>query len=83
MIYEDSISRALRCLSVLCDSRNRRHRQCPANLYKDAFGRRRHHQTHHDPHRSLPLPHRSDHCPSRFLRVSDLEAQKKDIGDTR
>ena len=72
MIYEDSISRALYRLSVLCSGGHRGHSQRLADIYKDEYGRRRSEEEHHDAGGSLPVPHRSYHRLPRLLRLSDL-----------
>lgn len=72
MIYEDSISRALYRLYVLCSGGHCGHRQCLADIYKDEHGRRGSEEEHHDAGGSLSVPHRSDHRLPRFLRLSDL-----------
>ena len=72
MIYEDSISRALYRLSVLCSGGHCRYSQCLADIYQDEYWRRGSEEEHHDAGGSLPVPHRSDHRLPRFLRLSDL-----------
>ena len=72
MIYEDSISRALRGLSPICHISHSCHHWRTTDIYKDGYGRRRSEEEHHDAGGSLPVPHRSDHRLPRFLRLSDL-----------
>lgn len=69
MIYEDSISRALCGVYLLCGGRNRvRHRQ-PADLLQDKRRRRRLEERDNDGGGSHPVHYRSDHRVPRLLRL--------------
>lgn len=72
MIYEDSISRALYRLSLLCSSRNSGHRKCLADIHQDEYGRRGSEEEYHDAGGSMPVPDRSHHRLPRILRLSDI-----------
>lgn len=72
MIYEDSISRAVYRLSVLCSSRYSGHRQCLADIHQDEYGRRGSEEEYHDAGGSVPVPDRSHHRLPRLLRLSDI-----------